>query len=638
MSKMRFKINKKGFTLIELIAVVVILGIISLIALPSVISYLSGTQQSAYSIAEGSVVSATNNMFADCSGDSSSSICSSYSVPDPNSYVTVKASVLIDGGYLDPISDPVNSGQYCDENNSYAIITNSSSENDFNAKLDYKVCLSCGDYQSSDCQFYEDRSDKIVNPADFSIEQCTNFNTFLTENGIDLHAKAVIFGENVTYDVAPNPDFVDTTKVGTVDINYKFGGLTAVTKVTVTDVTNPSKAGIHMTSGGKNYDGTSWTKEDVVVTFSATDDTVCDGVTVDGSGVKGYSYSKDNGATWNFVENGYTENTTFNGDVLVKVIDKEGNEGEINSFHIMLDKTPPTCVSSGGKSEWELSGSITLTGTCSDSDSGCKDATITKTYSTGIESTTETPGTVYDIAGNSTVCPANQTVKIDKTPPTCVSSGGSSSWVNHSITIIGTCSDNGSGCVGNASKVYDTSTSINTTNAGPGTVYDKAGNATVCPTNQTVRIDKVAPTYTITPSGTPYGSGYQSGLVVNVSCSDGQSGNASGSQSPSFTTRGYHSVSGTCVDNAGNRTNYTSNNFLVYIYGANASICGTYSYQCGTHNCGYDPCGYQNICVEARPLNDGYGRWECVRWEYKATTVCGRDCPSYCEGTYSCWY
>lgn len=562
MSKMRFKINKKGFTLIELIAVVVILGIISLIALPSVISYLSGTQQSAYSIAEGSVVSATYNMFADCSGDSSSSICSSYSVPDPNSYVTVKASVLIDGGYLDPISDPVNSGQYCDENNSYAIITNSSSENDFNAKLDYKVCLSCGDYQSSDCQFYEDRSDKIVNPADFSIEQCTNFNTFLTENGIDLHAKAVIFGENVTYDVAPNPDFVDTTKVGTVDINYKFGGLTAVTKVTVTDVTNPSKAGIHMTSGGKNYDGTSWTKEDVVVTFSATDDTVCDGVTVDGSGVKGYSYSKDNGATWNFVENGYTENTTFNGDVLVKVIDKEGNEGEINSFHIMLDKTPPTCVSSGG----------------------------------------------------------------------------SSSWVNHSITIIGTCSDNGSGCVGNASKVYDTSTSINTTNAGPGTVYDKAGNATVCPTNQTVRIDKVAPTYTITPSGTPYGSGYQSGLVVNVSCSDGQSGIASGSQSPSFTTRGYHSVSGTCVDNAGNRTNYTSNNFLVYIYGANASICGTYSYQCGTHNCGYDPCGYQNICVEARPLNDGYGRWECVRWEYKATTVCGRDCPSYCEGTYSCWY
>ncbi len=60
--------------------------------------------------------------------------------------------------------------------------------------------------------------------------------------------------------------------------------------------------------------------------------------------------------------------------------------------------------------------------------------------------------------------------------------------------------------------------------------YDRAGNSTVCPNNQTVRIDKVAPTYTITPSGTRYGSGYQSGLVVSASCSDAHSGIASGSQ------------------------------------------------------------------------------------------------------------
>ncbi len=90
----------------------------------------------------------------------------------------------------------------------------------------------------------------------------------------------------------------------------------------------------------------------------------------------------------------------------------------------MLDKTPPTCVSTGGRNDWALEGSIVLTGTCTDADSGCKETTIQKTYDSGIESSAESPGTVYDIAGNSTVCPANQTVKIDKTPPTCVSSGG----------------------------------------------------------------------------------------------------------------------------------------------------------------------------------------------------------------------
>lgn len=627
-----------GFTLIELIAVVVILGIIALIAVPSVVYYLSSTQETAYTMAEQGLLAAAYNLFTDCAGDSDADVCGSYSVPEYNNYVTVPASTLINGGYLDPIADPEHQGQYCDADNSYAIVMNEAEKDDFNAILDYKVCLTCGDYKSSDCNFYEDRSDKIVNPDDFSIEQCTDFNAFLTENGIDLNAKAVIYGEDVTHIVSPNPDFVDTKVVGTVDIHYTYGSLSAITKVTVTDVTNPSRPGVHMTAGGKDYDGTSWTKENVVVTFSATDDTICGGTAVPGSGVKGYEYSKDGGLTWKFVETGYTETETFEGDVLVRVVDNEDNRSEINTFHIMLDNTPPTCVSSGGKQDWELSGSIVLTGTCSDANSGCKEETISKTYTTGIESTTESPGTVYDIAGNSTVCPANQTVKIDKTPPTCVSSGGSSSWTNKDVTIKGTCSDSGSGCVGNVSKLYQTSSSINTTTAGPGIVYDKAGNSTVCPNNQTVRIDKVAPTYTITPSGTRYGSGYQSGLVVKVTCNDAHSGVASGSQSKTFTSRGNQSVSGTCVDNAGNRTSYQSQNFLIYVYGANASACGTYSYQCGTHNCGYTPCGYQNICVEAKPLNDGYGRWECVRYEYKATTVCGVDCPSYCTGTNSCWY
>ena len=40
--------NKKGFTLIEIIAVVIIIGIIALIAIPSVSSYINNTRNTTY--------------------------------------------------------------------------------------------------------------------------------------------------------------------------------------------------------------------------------------------------------------------------------------------------------------------------------------------------------------------------------------------------------------------------------------------------------------------------------------------------------------------------------------------------------------------------------------------------------------
>ena len=97
--------EKKGFTLIELIAVVVILGIIALIAVPAVTSYLSGSQMSSYRMAEQSLADAAYNMFTDCAGVGEAEVCNQYSVPDPNDYVTVPLSVLIDNGFLNPIED-----------------------------------------------------------------------------------------------------------------------------------------------------------------------------------------------------------------------------------------------------------------------------------------------------------------------------------------------------------------------------------------------------------------------------------------------------------------------------------------------------------------------------------------------------
>ena len=336
--------SKKGFTLIELIAVVVILGIIALIAVPSVISYLSGAQQDAYLIAEKSLAEAANNMFADCAGEGNMEVCQQYSVPDNGNYVTVPASVLIENGYLDPIADPAKQGSYCDENNSFAIVMNDATDTDFNAKLSYKACLSCSQYQSTSCNFETDPNDRISNPADFTVNQCENFETYLTTYGIDLRAEVIIHGESVERYIMPTPSTVDTTKIGTVNLNYAYGGLTAITKVTVKDITKPSTPTVTMKVNGANYNGNYWTGSNVVVSFGSEDKTNCSGTTVNGSGIKEFKYSKDGGSTWITVASGYTETETFNGNVLVKAVDNDGNESATTTYHMMVDKTAPRMI------------------------------------------------------------------------------------------------------------------------------------------------------------------------------------------------------------------------------------------------------------------------------------------------------
>jgi prepilin-type N-terminal cleavage/methylation domain-containing protein len=52
--------NKYGFTLIEILAVVAILGILSLIAVPNVIKYLKSSQEQAMATQENTIADAAN--------------------------------------------------------------------------------------------------------------------------------------------------------------------------------------------------------------------------------------------------------------------------------------------------------------------------------------------------------------------------------------------------------------------------------------------------------------------------------------------------------------------------------------------------------------------------------------------------
>ena len=164
-----------------------------------------------------------------------------------------------------------------------------------------------------------------------------------------------------------------------------------------------------------------------------------------------------------------------------------------------------------------------VTGICSDKyteiekGSGCDPKEhLSYTYKLEINTKVAGPagnnkgGIYHDVAGNSTTCPVDQTVKIDYTLPTCTVTKTTSApetsygWlgIGKTATVIARCTDTksrvaNSGCyTKDFSKLYDFE--IDTTKAGAkgalasdpgGNMYDNADNYVTCPKNQSVQID-----------------------------------------------------------------------------------------------------------------------------------------------------
>ena len=374
-------------------------------------------------------------------------------------------------------------------------------------------------------------------------------------------------------------------------------------------------------------ENTTWTNQNLTLTYGCNNDT--------GTGCKTTDMTKNIN---------YTAKTV---NIKWTIEDNIGNKTECSQLvNTFVDKTAPVCVSSGGSDTW-TNASRTLTGTCSDQDSGCV-SNVSKDYTTQTEVYNQSAGTVYDKAGNSTVCPANQTVKIDKTAPSCSSSGGSSSWTNDSRTLVGTCSDSGGSlCVGNASWYINWEGEWS--NLSPGKVKDNAGNETQCPANQTVKVDKTAPTYNISVSGTSYNGGYQNSYTISVTCSDNRSGIASGNVYETKSSKGWNNTAGTCRDNAGNTTSY-SRGYTVYKW----EVCSTY--QCNPHscNCHQGSCnswtqgGYWDWCSGPEGIDPATGCACCTNCGWSGCGVydgqgCGgwHETGSVCNGyktECSTWY
>ncbi len=133
------KINKKGFTLLELIAVIIILGILMSLAYTSVSKYLNQARSTTYSDFEKNITSGVTNYLIDHTG----------SIPDEGESLVVDVEKLVCEGYVDDLQDPIESARTCNLE-SYAIVKRNN-DTSSNMDIEYSACLKCTGYESPAC-------------------------------------------------------------------------------------------------------------------------------------------------------------------------------------------------------------------------------------------------------------------------------------------------------------------------------------------------------------------------------------------------------------------------------------------------------------------------------------------------------
>lgn len=142
--------NKKGFTIVELLGVIIILSVLFFIAVPAVSKYYTKSKMKAYYDLEKTMKSSATNYLLE------------YSSEIPNNIGDIKEitlKTLIDTRYVEDIVDLDQKDIKCDYDKSKVIVTRVEVIKDDpldntidNIKLDYKVCLVCSNYSSNSCE------------------------------------------------------------------------------------------------------------------------------------------------------------------------------------------------------------------------------------------------------------------------------------------------------------------------------------------------------------------------------------------------------------------------------------------------------------------------------------------------------
>ena len=236
------KRKNKGFTFIEVLAVIVLLGVISTIAIMAVSKYIIKGRKAVYSNYEKNLEVAAGSYLTSNVNE----------MPRENNSVLLSSDTLIGQHLIDDMPDPVEKGKMCSgyvtvknkkgtysgTDNDYEVDENGSiiwkDSNTTNVDLKYKVCLICAHYKTSGCD-EESSSDGLIDVVfdknggkEWSNSSCL---TPAELNG-SACTKKVAFGEQ--YGTLPEPVNVGYTFDGWYSLKEGGGKVTASSEVKTT--------------------------------------------------------------------------------------------------------------------------------------------------------------------------------------------------------------------------------------------------------------------------------------------------------------------------------------------------------------------------------------------------------------------
>ena len=138
--------NKKGYTLIELLAVVIILAILIGFAIMPYSRYLNKSKDKAFNILISNVTDATKTFYSNCNNEllNQSDLCSLYKLKNKGDKTKIYINDLKKENLLEKIDNPYGSG----ECSGYVNVTLT---DDIQLTYDIKTCLTCGSHSSNGC-------------------------------------------------------------------------------------------------------------------------------------------------------------------------------------------------------------------------------------------------------------------------------------------------------------------------------------------------------------------------------------------------------------------------------------------------------------------------------------------------------
>ena len=610
--------NNKGFSLVELLAAIVIMGILTGVGIVSVTYLINKTEKEYYKAQESEIIMAAKSYTQDNR---------SFLPKRVGQKNQVYLKTLQDKKYIGEVID--RNKKICDPDQSYVQVYRYSKNN-----YSYVVNLVCDGYASEDSS-----PTNLVGPdITFNFEgigandnydlakvtitiededKISGYRYIITKNGNEVKNSGDIDGklEKKIEFALPLKEYVPgVIEIKVVATDYFGNESTKSEKKTVVNSTAPTCTVLK--------ENTTWTNGVPVETQVKCNDFT-------GLGCKKDVYTQD-----------------FYNDAKVSVVEIEDNAGNkgICNVNTYIDVTPPTgpVIENVYENTWTNT-SYTIKVTSVDEMSGIAFIEYRYPDSDGKDSngnpenewhrydnSSSAPGEsitlettafskergeyveirVCDVAGN---CSSNKSmIKIDKTTPSCSvhrspsSPNGNNGWYRTSVTVSVSYSEaSGTGdravpspvSYGLSSGGTSTTQSDTAGTSYSGYVSDAAGNSSSC-SSGSFKVDTVAPSISFGMSGS----------TATSTCSDslsGVSGSASGSRGLSGTSN--ITYTRTCTDNAGN----SSSSSHTYTYNSCKSkkcVGGQYCSDCYT--------GSATTCV------GGYVNTSCKRYN-----ISRRKCP-----------